>query len=610
MSVSTDNGSQPEAMQLLKIQTQPLPKEKPNAFCVIHIHLAPALVSLAIVPFLVSGQPTSPPCKCLSADTACWPSVDTFSKLNTTVGGRLISIRPTAAICYPGAEFNQQNCDIARVNANNSFFAVEQPGTTMYSWFSGNSDGVNVCPIQPVTGAAYDATTTCAQGSVSTIGVDARNASDVEATVKFARDNNLRLVVRNTGHDQVGRSTAAGSLMLWVHRIRQMQFIDSFAPTNCGGDSVGTAVTLGAGEQWGNVYKVADARGLAVVGGASRTVGSAGGYLQGGGHGPLSHKFGLGADNALQFTVVTAEGKTVIANNCTNQDLFWALRGGGGERKARALIKRTIGLQGELDAAGVSGYMFMSPTSVSGALYLPDDGALALDAALKPFIEFATSADKYTATTGPSIQFPAFFQAYDAMTKTVFGPTGTDPVGTNPVTASRLIPAALFQNDTWIDTLVDAMAKGFALGAPVFGTHLVIGQGVRSVDPKSNAVNPAWRDALLFVTTNIYFPDSATAAEIAAIRSQMTQINTLLKTATQGHGTYANEANIDEPDFQSSFWGSNYGELLKIKQKYDPDAVFNCHHCVGSELRSLDGNCWNQSQQIGGHKSRQICRSE
>ncbi len=53
--------------------------------------------------------------------------------------------------------------------------------------------------------------------------------------------------------------------------------------------------------------------------------------------------------------------------------------------------------------------------------------------------------------------------------------------------------------------------------------------------------------------------------------------------ATPGSGTYANEVDYFEPDWQNSFWGVNYSKLLSIKQKYDPDNVFTCHHCVGSE---------------------------
>jgi hypothetical protein len=58
----------------------------------------------------------------------------------------------------------------------------------------------------------------------------------------------------------------------------------------------------------------------------------------------------------------------------------------------------------------------------------------------------------------------------------------------------------------------------------------------------------------------------------------------ILRRVTPGSGTYVNEADYFEPDWQRSFWGASYQRLLAVKQKYDPEGLFSCHHCVGSEL--------------------------
>jgi FAD/FMN-containing dehydrogenase len=71
-------------------------------------------------------------------------------------------------------------------------------------------------------------------------------------------------------------------------------------------------------------------QGVVVVGGAALTVGAAGGYSLSGGHGALSPMYGLAVDNILEVDVVIADGTLLTANECTNTDLFWALRGGGG----------------------------------------------------------------------------------------------------------------------------------------------------------------------------------------------------------------------------------------------------------------------------------------
>jgi FAD/FMN-containing dehydrogenase len=74
------------------------------------------------------------------------------------------------------------------------------------------------------------------------------------------------------------------------------------------------------------LYNAAADRNFMIVGGDSTTV-SVGGYLTGGGHSPLSPLFGMGADNVLQFEIVTADGQLYVANECQNTDLFWAVRG-------------------------------------------------------------------------------------------------------------------------------------------------------------------------------------------------------------------------------------------------------------------------------------------
>lgn len=85
-----------------------------------------------------------------------------------------------------------------------------------------------------------------------------------------------------------------------------------------------------AGQDTGSLYTFAEANNITFIGGSARTIGAAGGWLQGGGHSILSNTYGLGVDRVLQFRVVTPDGRFRVANVCQNQDLFWALRGGGG----------------------------------------------------------------------------------------------------------------------------------------------------------------------------------------------------------------------------------------------------------------------------------------
>ena len=84
------------------------------------------------------------------------------------------------------------------------------------------------------------------------------------------------------------------------------------------------------GNQWFEVYEKMTQEGVLVVGGAGGSVSAAGGYLQGGGHSPLSPLHGLAVDNLLEADIVIADGTLLTINKCQYPDLFWAIRGGGG----------------------------------------------------------------------------------------------------------------------------------------------------------------------------------------------------------------------------------------------------------------------------------------
>lgn len=108
--------------------------------------------------------------------------------------------------------------------------------------------------------------------------------------------------------------------------MRGFELNDAFQPQGCDTCSSVPAVTLGAGEDWGDIYAALHEHDLTVVGGTGDTIGL-GGYLTGGGHSPLSAKLGLAVDQVLEMNVVLASGELVIANEAQNADLFWAMRG-------------------------------------------------------------------------------------------------------------------------------------------------------------------------------------------------------------------------------------------------------------------------------------------
>ena len=176
----------------------------------------------------------------------------------------------------------------------------------------------------------YSPPAECYQGSVPSYYIEVISVTDVQAALAFANATKVPLIIKNTGHDYKGRSSAPNSLALWTHTYQPaIRLETTFTPEGCPTSS-GVAVTVGAGQGFDGVYKFAEANNITIVGGSDRTVGAAGGWLSGGGHGALSNTLGLGVDNAFQIKAVLPNGSYVTTNKCQNQNLFYALRGGGG----------------------------------------------------------------------------------------------------------------------------------------------------------------------------------------------------------------------------------------------------------------------------------------
>lgn len=126
-----------------------------------------------------------------------------------------------------------------------------------------------------------DINATCGLGKEVLYAINITGPSDVAAGIAFAKKHNIRLVIRNTGHDLLGKSTGYSALALWTHNLKSQEWMDSYDGP---GDYHGPAVKLGSGVQGFEAYLGADAHNRTVVGGECSTVGLAGGYIAGGGH--------------------------------------------------------------------------------------------------------------------------------------------------------------------------------------------------------------------------------------------------------------------------------------------------------------------------------------
>src|SRR5438045_1382904 len=144
------------------------------------------------------------------------------------------------------------------------------------------------------------------------------DVDDVVAAVNFGRENGLDIAIRGGGHNGGGLGSVDDGLMIDLSGLKQVDV-----------DPDARKATIGGGALLGEVDAATNAHGLATPAGIISTTG-AGGLMLGGGIGHLTRNFGLSIDNILGAEVVLADGSVVQANENENPDLYWALRGGGG----------------------------------------------------------------------------------------------------------------------------------------------------------------------------------------------------------------------------------------------------------------------------------------
>src|SRR5260370_28960523 len=265
-----------------------------------------AIGSAALLPILPRGLSAGTTFRRRRPSDATWPSQSAWKQMNDAVGGNLIpadfplsllKTDPTGAAAKLFAE-----------NIRNPYYIGDQPGLTQtLGW-------VDAWATKP-----------------SVYAVAARNARDIAEAVNFARENDLRLVVKGGGHSYQGTSNAPDSLLIWTRHMNDIEMRPEFVPQGCERTlRPQPAVTLGAGKIWMQGYDAVTTKGGKYVqGGGCTTVGVAG-LIQSGGFGSFSKHYGLAAGGLLEAEVVTADGKIRVANAWTNPDLFWALKGGGG----------------------------------------------------------------------------------------------------------------------------------------------------------------------------------------------------------------------------------------------------------------------------------------
>ena len=177
-----------------------------------------------VLPIVVANQAESA-CRCLYGQS-CWPDENEFAALASQISHPLLHPVPPASACYPPSA-PSGDCSVVIANYTNGDWRSDQPGAmqnTNFETFIFHNDTISACYLNTTLGIP------CGRGSVPSIGVDARSESDVQIAVNFAKQHNLKLVVKGTGHDFLGRSTARGSFLIWTHHMKQTVYNLTFVP--------------------------------------------------------------------------------------------------------------------------------------------------------------------------------------------------------------------------------------------------------------------------------------------------------------------------------------------------------------------------------------------
>lgn len=295
---------------------------------------------------LGTGASASSQCKCTPNDS-CFPSEEEWASLSQNLSHPLVTgQRPLAAVCYEGtSSFNAAACNIGTAYQYDEDYRADHSNSLMWTNFEAliANGTVYGCPFDTTSGDGI-----CHQGRVPTYSINATTVSDIQNTLSFAQEHNLRLVVKNTGCVPCQPRPAQTATLLTIlkartgrariwewsgrairaqpagHAVRgklysrglfrlelqlcQRRYVALRVPCALGPISEPSiAITIGAGVQWLDVYEMAHQQNRSIAGGfvVNGSVGAGAGWSLGGGHSPLSPFYGLGADNTTMFLLLS-----------------------------------------------------------------------------------------------------------------------------------------------------------------------------------------------------------------------------------------------------------------------------------------------------------------
>jgi FAD/FMN-containing dehydrogenase len=407
--------------------------------------------------------------------------------------------------------------------------------------------------------------------------------SDIVRSVNFARDNKFVLAVRGGGHNIAGSAICDDGIVVDLSQMKT---------ANVRPDA--RRVTIEGGATLADLDAATQAYGLAVPLGINSTTGVAGLTL-GGGFGWLSRKYGMTVDNLESAEVVTATGEVVRASATQQPDLFWALRGGGGNFGVVTHFEFRLHPVGPDLLSGLIVYPFSEAKSVlqryrDFIAKAPDE--LSVWVVLRkapplPFLPPEVHGKEIIALAILYAEDPKRGQALIEPLRT-FGTVLGEHVGVQPYTAWQqafdplLAPGARNYwkshnfstiKDGLIDVVMEYVAKLPSPQCEIFFGAI----GGATTRPAPDSAAYAHRDAQFVMNVHGRWEDAADDKRCIAWARDYFKASAPFASG----GVYVNFLTADEGDRVRSAYGQNYDRLARIKREYDPDNLFHTNQNIG-----------------------------
>jgi FAD/FMN-containing dehydrogenase len=402
--------------------------------------------------------------------------------------------------------------------------------------------------------------------------------ADVQAAVRFAREHGLEIAVRGGGHNVAGNAVCDGGLMIDLAAMRGVHV-----------DTRARRARAQGGATWGDYNRESQLHGLASTGGVVSTTGI-GGLTLGGGLGWLMGKHGMAVDCLRAVELVTADGAVVRASAEEHPDLFWAVRGGGGNFGVATWLEYELYPVGPTVTGGLVAHPFAAARDV---LRFYRDFTAALPDELTVFAGVLHAPD------GSGTKLAAIIVCHagspEAGEKAVapvkgFGRPVMDAIGPMPYsTVNTLFDAGFprgalnYWKSSFLaalpDAAIDAMIERFAAApSPMSGLLLEHFHGAATRVGPTETAFPHRSVGYNFLAAGEWLEASAAGANVAWAREAYA--------AMAPHfagGRYVNYLNADEVGEDSAVaaaFGPNWKRLREVKRHYDPDNVFHLNQNI------------------------------